>query len=127
MALRKAKDEAMAEANGRPQTADLEAIEREHVEQLARAHSALAAAQDRSYWLDRWGVDLNALMRQPGPRRLLVLMRWLRELRRGGIAVQRYVKTRTGDMRAKGVEDDIAAGAASKRAAAAAEIPTQRS
>ena len=41
-------------------------LEREHAEQIARAHDALAAAQDRSYWLDRWGVDLNALMERPG-------------------------------------------------------------
>ena len=32
-----------------------EALERELAEQIARAHDALAAAQDRSYWLDRWG------------------------------------------------------------------------
>jgi hypothetical protein len=26
----------------------------------------VAAAQDRSYWLDRMRLDLNALMRRPG-------------------------------------------------------------
>jgi hypothetical protein len=89
---------------------DLETLEREHVEQLARAHDALAAAQDRSYWLDRWGLDLNAQMRKPGARRLRALLRWLRELQRGKIAVQRYAHTRLGDLRASAVEDDIAAG-----------------
>lgn len=88
---------------------DLETLEREHVEQLARAHAALAAAQDRSYWLDRWGLDLNAQMRKPGARRLRALLRWLRELQRGKISVQRYVQTRLGDLRAAAVEDDIAA------------------
>ncbi len=34
---------------------------------MATAHAALAEAQDRLYWLDRWGVDLNAVMRRPGP------------------------------------------------------------
>jgi A-type inclusion protein len=41
-------------------------LERELAERTARANDAVAAAQDRSYWLDRWGVDLNALMRKRG-------------------------------------------------------------
>jgi hypothetical protein len=107
---------------------DLETIEREHVEQLARAHAALAAAQDRSYWLDRWGIDLNAQMRKPGARRLRALLRWLRELRRGKLAVQRYAQARVGDLRAAAAEDDIAAGAASARGETAGEdTPTARS
>jgi len=107
---------------------DLEAIEREHVEQLARAHEALAAAQDRSYWLDRWGIDLNAQMRKPGARRLRALLRWLRELQRGRTAVQRYAQTRLGELRASAAEDDIAASATAERAAAAGDdAPTARS
>jgi hypothetical protein len=102
---------------------DLETLEREHVEQLARAHAALAAAQDRSYWLDRWGVDLNAQMRKPGARRLRALLRWLRELQRGKISVQRYAQTRIGDLRAAAAEDDIAAGSG----AAGDDSPTARS
>jgi hypothetical protein len=105
-------------ANGRLATADLEAIERKHVEQLARAHAALAAAQDRSYWLDRWDVDLNALMRRPGARRLRALLRWLRELRRGKIAIQRYAQVRADDLRKTAVEDDLAVDAASRRGGA---------
>jgi hypothetical protein len=63
----------------------LEALEREHQEEIARANAALAAAQDRSYWLDRWGVDLNALMRRRGAGELLTLMRAVRQvLRRAG-------------------------------------------
>jgi hypothetical protein len=100
-----------ATANGRPERDELEAIEREHVEALARAHAALAAAQDRSYWLDRWGVDLNPLMRRPGARRLRALLRWLRELQRGRIAVQRYAQARAGDLRKTAAEDDLAAAA----------------
>lgn len=99
-----------AATNGRPDGDRLETIEREHVEQLARAHAALAEAQDRSYWLDRWGVDLNALMRRPGARQLRALLRWLRELRRGQIAVERYARARLGDLRASAAEDEIAAG-----------------
>ena len=53
----------------------LETLEREHAEQMAKANAALAEAQDRSYWLDRWGVDLNGLMRRPGASELLTALR----------------------------------------------------
>jgi hypothetical protein len=128
MARHKSKSDDAAATNGRPKADDLEAIEREHVEQLAKAHAALAAAQDRSYWLDRWGLDLNAQMRKPGARRLRALLRWLRELQRGKIAVQRYAQARLGDLRASAVEDDIAAGGTGETASAAhADTPTTRS
>ena len=44
----------------------MERLEAENAELAARANAAVAAAQDRVYWLDRWGVDLNALMRRRG-------------------------------------------------------------
>ncbi len=47
--------------------ARVEQLESELVEQ-ARANAAVAAAQERAYWLDRWHLDLNALMRRPGSR-----------------------------------------------------------
>jgi hypothetical protein len=63
-------------------------LERELAERTARANEAIAAAQDRSYWLDRWGVDLNALMRRRGAaefraglRALRVVYRMLYDLR----------------------------------------------
>jgi hypothetical protein len=40
-------------------------LEVELAEQAARANSALAAAQDRAYWLDRLELDLNRTMRRP--------------------------------------------------------------
>jgi cell division septum initiation protein DivIVA len=43
----------------------VEELERELAERTARAEAAVAAAQDRSYWLDRMPFDFNALMRQP--------------------------------------------------------------
>ena len=55
--------------------ARLDALEREHHDRIARANSALAAAQDRSYWLERWGVDLNSVMRRPGAGELRAAMR----------------------------------------------------
>ena len=42
------------------------ALERENADMAARANAAIAAAQEKAYWLDRWGLDLNALMRRPG-------------------------------------------------------------
>lgn len=50
------------------------ALERELAERTAAANAALAAAQERSYWLERWHLDLNALMRRPLPARLWRLM-----------------------------------------------------
>ncbi len=55
--------------------ARLDALEREQVERTARAHQALAAAQDKSYWLDRWHLDLNGLMRSRLARELRVAIR----------------------------------------------------
>jgi hypothetical protein len=62
----------------------LDALERERTEEIARANAALAAAQDRSYWLERWGVDLNALMRRRGASELLTVMRAIRLILRRG-------------------------------------------
>ena len=42
--------------------ARIEALERELAERTERAGAAVAAAQERTYWLDRWHVDLNAVM-----------------------------------------------------------------
>jgi cell division septum initiation protein DivIVA len=37
-------------------------LERQLGEQAARANAAIAAAQDRAYWLDRARIDLNQVM-----------------------------------------------------------------
>jgi hypothetical protein len=37
-------------------------LERQLAEQAARTNAVVAAAQERSYWLDRWHLDLNAAM-----------------------------------------------------------------
>ena len=50
--------------------ARVERLEAENAELAARANAAVAAAQDRVYWLDRWGIDLNALMRRRGAERV---------------------------------------------------------
>ena len=43
-------------------------LERELAERTARANAAVAAAEDRSYWLDRMRIDMNAVMRRPVAR-----------------------------------------------------------
>lgn len=48
-------------------------LERELAEQSARANAAIAAAEDRSYWLDRMRIDMNAVMRNPIARGLFGL------------------------------------------------------
>ncbi|MEA2302270.1 MAG: hypothetical protein QOE44_2805 [Solirubrobacteraceae bacterium] len=62
------------------------ALEAELAETHRRANEAIAAAQERVYWLDRWHVDLNALMLRRsavGARAVLRALRgMLRALRR---------------------------------------------
>lgn len=56
----------------RAQVADLE---RRLAAQAAQTNAAVAAAQDRAYWLDRWHLDLNALMATRRGAQLRALMR----------------------------------------------------
>jgi hypothetical protein len=60
----------------------LEELERRHAEEIARANAAVSAAQDRSYWLDRWNIDLNALMRRRGASELRAVLRAARAVYR---------------------------------------------
>jgi hypothetical protein len=61
--------------------AELEAL-RTRVAQLERqvaaANATVAAAQERVYWLDRWHIDLNALMRRRGAAEVREAIRLLR-------------------------------------------------
>lgn len=63
----------------RQRVADLEA---ELAEQAARTNATVAAAQERAYWLDRWHLDLNALMRRPGASQFRAALRALRAMTR---------------------------------------------
>jgi hypothetical protein len=58
--------------------ARLGALEAELVEIQARADRVVAKAQERAYWLDRWHLDLNALMRRPGAAELRASVRGAR-------------------------------------------------
>jgi hypothetical protein len=58
------------------------ALEAELVEVQARANAAVAQWQERAYWLDRWHVDLNALMQRPGAAELRGALRAVRAIAR---------------------------------------------
>lgn len=57
-------------------------LERQLSVQAARTNAAIAAAQDKVYWLDRWHVDLNRLMRRRGAGTFRATLRVLRKLLR---------------------------------------------
>jgi hypothetical protein len=98
----------------------LELLERERAEEIGRANKALAEAQDRSYWLDRWNLDLNALMRRRGAGELLTAMRAIRLLFRkvsDGRVTLAKLPSRIGGARRKAQEESSrAAGSASDSA-----------
>jgi len=53
-------------------------LEQERLEHDRRANAAIAAAQERAYWLDRWQVDLNDLMARKEADRLRAAARGVR-------------------------------------------------
>ena len=55
----------------------------------AWAHRAVAEAQEKTYWLDRWGFDLNAVMRRPSAGRVRALLRALRSVHRLAVRLKR--------------------------------------
>ena len=69
------------------------ALEAELVEVQARANAAVAAAQERAYWLERWHIDLNALMRKPGAREFRAILRAVRAVARQGRKLKRRLNT----------------------------------
>jgi hypothetical protein len=66
------------------------ALEDERDELLRRTAATVAAAQERAYWLDRWHLDLNALMANPWAGRVRGLARTVR----GPIRALRLLKRR---------------------------------
>ena len=65
------------------------ALESELVEVQARTNAAVAEWQERAYWLDRWHLDLNALMRRPGAAELRAAVRAVRSVVRAFRRVKR--------------------------------------
>ena len=65
----------------------IEALEAERLEHDRRTNATIAALQERASWLDRWHLDLNALMARPAADRARAAargvrgpVRWLRLL-----------------------------------------------
>jgi hypothetical protein len=56
------------------------ALEQELVAQAAQTERIVGTAQERTYWLDRWHLDLNALMRKPGAAEARWLFRAFRKV-----------------------------------------------
>lgn len=79
----------LLEAEVRALRARLLALERELVEAQAQANAAVAQWQERAYWLDRWHLDLNALMRRRGAAELRGLLRAIRVVFRIGKRAKR--------------------------------------
>jgi len=64
-------------------------LEAELAEQARRTASIVAEAQEKLYWLERWQIDLDVVMRKPGAvpaletlKRVRALTRRLRKLKR---------------------------------------------
>jgi hypothetical protein len=58
------------------------ALELELVEQAERSNRIVAESQERLYWLERWHVDLNALMRKRGAAEFRAAVRIVRAVMR---------------------------------------------
>lgn len=58
------------------------ALETQLADVEAWAGQAVAEAQEKTYWLDRWHVDLNAVMRRPNAGRIRAAARGLRSVYR---------------------------------------------
>lgn len=71
---------AQAEIENQRLRARLAELEQELVETQARANAAVAGWQERSYWLDRWHLDLNALMRRRGAAEFRAIVRAVRSV-----------------------------------------------
>lgn len=56
------------------------ALEQELVAQAAQTERIVATVQERTYWLDRWHLDLDALMRKPGAAEARWLFRAFRKV-----------------------------------------------
>jgi cell division septum initiation protein DivIVA len=70
-------------------------LERELAERTERANAAVAAAEDRLYWLDAWGLDLDAIMQRPLAQRAYAAAGRLRRVKRlAGRARRRLLRAR---------------------------------
>lgn len=77
---RSAAENGQLNAENERLRARLAALEEELVEVQSRTNAAIAKWQEQAYWLDRWHLDLNALMRRPGAVELLGGVRAVRSV-----------------------------------------------
>lgn len=70
---------------------ELARLERQLAETEAWANRVVVEAQTKTYWLDRWGIDLNALMELPAADRARAWARRLRTLYRLAVRLRRRV------------------------------------
>jgi hypothetical protein len=75
---RVANGQLSVEAENERLRARVAALEAELVEVQSRTNAAIAKWQEQAYWLDRWHLDLNAVMRRPGATELLGAVRAVR-------------------------------------------------
>jgi hypothetical protein len=64
-------------------------LEQELIEVQAWANETVGASQAQAYWLDRWHLDLNALMERPWAGAVLAALRALRALYRRVLQLKR--------------------------------------
>lgn len=60
----------------------VQTLEHELVDQAARTNALVAEFQEKAYWLERWGLDLNAVMRRPAVVRAQSVWHVIRPLAR---------------------------------------------
>ncbi len=64
-------------------------LEAELIDVEARSNRTIGELQAQTYWLERWGVDLDALMRRPAANRARAAARFARGFYRRGLRVKR--------------------------------------
>jgi hypothetical protein len=73
--------------------ARVEMLEAQLADVEAWASHAVADAQIKTYWLDRWHVDLNALMRRRSADRARAAVRKARSVYRVGRRIRRRISS----------------------------------
>jgi hypothetical protein len=68
------------------------ALESELADVQAWAYGTVAEAQERTYWLDRWQLDLNAVMRRRSVERARTVARGARAVVRAARRVKRQLR-----------------------------------
>ena len=70
----------------RDRVAELEAL---LAEQARMTNVLVARSQEKLYWLERWHVDLDAVMRKPGAQQALQTVKGLRTVVRSAKRIRR--------------------------------------